>query len=125
MSSKILSQFTVFSFTYLIIIRVDEILAFWGSWMTLSCKNFFLFILYPEFQASCRLWFNEGKQGVSVREGHFSTRTSGSFLRLQQRAYSTPFHAGRLLNFTDFKRSYPATYRHVFGRVAVFYYFPG
>ena len=125
MFSKVMLGFVVFSFTYLIIIRIDKILVFWGIWMTFSCKNFFLFILYPEFQASCRWWFNERKQGVSVREGRFSILTSGSFLCLQQRGYRTSFHTGGLLNFTEFKRFYCAIYRHIFSGVAVFYYFSG
>lgn len=102
-SSK-MSARIVFSFTYLIITRINEILAFWGIWMTLSCKNFFLSILYPEFQASSGWWFHEGKQGVSVREGHLGIMTSGSFAGLQQRVCRTSFHTGGLLDFTEFKR---------------------
>lgn len=122
---KQMSRLTIFSFTYLIIIRTDEILAFWCIWTTLSCKNFFLFILSPEFQAFCRLRFNERKQGVGVREGHVGTMASGGPLRLRQRAYWTPVHTGGLFDFTKFERVYCAIYRHKFGRVTVFYHFSG
>lgn len=90
--------------TYLIITRIDEILALWGVWKTLSCKNLFLFVLHPELQASRGWWFNEGKQGVGVWEGHVGSRTSGRFVSLQQRVHRTPLQAGGLLKFAEFQR---------------------
>lgn len=94
----------VLGFPYLVMTRINEILAFWGIRMTFSGKCVFLFILHPELQASCGWWFHEGKQGVRVGEGHIGSVTSGRFTGLQQRVHRISFPAGGLLDFTEFKR---------------------
>ena len=102
-SSKVIPAFLVFSFTDLIIIRTDEILAFWAFLVTHCCKHFFLFILHPELQASHRRRLCERTQGVSARARHLSYMASGSLIGLQQRVYGVPLYSGGLLDFTELK----------------------